>query len=132
MIGASGGVNEGFFNVAIQTPVECADLFETSPSNDPTYQDNLIIENIETLANLDQYEEGVVEYICGFVGKSVAINQKCDSCFRLILKQNKKTDSLISQKEVYCLLHPRKEIVEIGSKCEKKYDKKRFSSKRMF
>ena len=88
--------------MTIQTPVECADIFETSPSNDPTYQDNLIIENIETLANLDQYEEGVVEYIRGFVGKSVAINEKCDSCFRLILKQNRKTDSLILQKEVLC------------------------------
>ena len=38
----------------------------------------------------------------------------------MILKQKKKTDTLILQREVYCLLHPRKEIVEIGSKCEKK------------
>ena len=71
------------------------------------------------MANLDQYDEGVIEYISGFVRKNAAINQKCDTRFRLLLKQDKKKDSLITQREIYCLLHPRKEIVDIGSKCEK-------------
>ena len=39
----------------------------------------------------------------------------------MILKHNKKTDTVILQKEVHCLLDPRKKIIEIGSKCKKKF-----------
>ena len=36
------------------------------------------------------YDHSVVEYISGFIGKKVAINQRCDDCFRVLMKQKKK------------------------------------------
>ena len=55
------------------------------------------------------YDHSVVEYISGFIGKKVAINQRCDDCFRVLMKQNKSENSLISKKEVFHLFHPRQE-----------------------
>ena len=40
-------------------------------------------------------------------------------CFTILLQQKKSTTSLIEKKEVYCLLHPRKEIIKIATECEK-------------
>ena len=81
------------------------------------------------------YDHSVVEYISGFIGKKVAINQRCDDCFRVLMKQNKSENSLISKKEVYHLFHPRKECVDIVSRCERKLksmSKKDFVKKNSF
>jgi hypothetical protein len=53
----------------------------------------------------------------------------------MLLTQNKTNLTLISKKETYCLLHPRKEIVQIVKKCEsglKSLSKNDFLKKKMF
>ena len=127
LIGANGGINEANFNVAVQSTSIIEDLYDVPTKNSPESCMNPIIESIQELPQLDQYDFSVVEYVSGFVGlvggfvgKQVALHQKCDRCFRLLLKQEKKENTLIAQKEAYCLLHPRSEIVEIVSRCEKR------------
>ena len=56
----------------------------------------------------------VVEYISGYVVKSVGIRQSCNTCFKFVLKRSNDKDTknnLINFKEKYCLHHPQKEIV---------------------
>ena len=71
-----------------------------------------------SLPTLNLYELSAIEYISGFLGKKVALQQSCDSCFRILLKQNKFTTSLIQKKEVYCLLHTKIELIKIATECE--------------
>ena len=87
------------------------------------------------ILGLDEYDNSVVEYISGFIGKKVALQQRCDLCFKMLLTQNKTSTTLISKKEMYCLLHPRQEIVQIVKKCEKglkSLSKKDFLKKNCF
>ena len=118
LIGANGAINEIFFNTTIQSPTECGDLFDIKPC-EPSEENDALIDNIEALSSLDEYENSVVDYVSGFIGKKVALQQRCDKCFKMLLTQNKTNLTLISKKETYCLLHPRKEIVQIVKKCEK-------------
>ena len=66
--------------------------------------------------DFDKYDCDVVEYISGFVVKSVGIHLSCNICFKFALKHasDKHTkNNWINYKEKYCLNHPQKEIVDI-------------------
>ena len=45
--------------------------------------------NIE---NFDKYDNDVVEYISGYVVKSVGIRQCCNTCFKFVLKRSNDKD----------------------------------------
>ena len=76
--------------MAVQSTSIIEDLYDVPTKNSPESCMNPIIESIQELPQLDQYDFSVVEYVSGFVGKQVALHQKCDRCFRLLLKQEKK------------------------------------------
>ena len=40
-------------------------------------------------------------------------------CFTILLQQKNRQLLLLKKREVYCLLHPRKEIIKIATECEK-------------
>ena len=66
--------------------------------------------------DFDKYDCDVVEYISGFVVKSVGIHLSSNICFKFALKHasDKHTkNNWINFKEKYCLNHPQKEIVDI-------------------
>ena len=66
--------------------------------------------------DFDKYDCDVVEYISGFVVKSVGIHLSRNICFKFALKHasDKHTkNNWINFKEKYCLNHPQKEIVDI-------------------
>ena len=66
--------------------------------------------------DFDKYDCDVVEYISGFVVKSVGIRLSCNTCFQFALKHanDKHTkNNWINFKEKYSLNHPQKEIVDI-------------------
>ena len=68
LIGANGSINEIFFNTTIQSPTECGDLFDIKPC-EPSEENDALIDNIEALSSLDEYENSVVDYVSGFIGK---------------------------------------------------------------
>ena len=56
----------------------------------------------------------LVQYISGYVVKSVGIRQSCNTCFKFLRKRSNDKDTknnFINFKETYCLHHPQKEIV---------------------
>lgn len=80
--------------------------------------------------NMDLYDKSIVEYCTGYIVKKVALNQNCDKCFVFLMGQNKGSYELIKFKELYNLLHPRKEFVNVCKLCE--LEMKKLDSKTMF
>ena len=72
-----------------------------------------LLDDIDIKSDLDAFDVNIVEYISGFCAKSVAMQSKCDKCFKFLLKQDSSEYKFIQFKEKYCLLKPRKEFVNL-------------------